>query len=136
MRIILDQEEINPYRSLLVRNLVAYNDKNGPLENWEYAGFYALDEREELCGGIQGQFEWDWFHINHLWVKNPRQGLGRRLMQQLEVFVKEKGKRGLFVDTFAFQNRPFYENCGFEVFGTIEAAAQEHARYFLMKRFS
>jgi len=134
MELIADHRPDNPLRRKLIEALVAFNDRNGPSEDWRFVGFYALDEDGELEGGLQGAFEWDWLHVTHLWAREPRRGLGRRLMAAAEGLVFERGKRGLFLDTLAFQARPFYEKLGFAVIGTIEGAAGEHARYFMAKR--
>ena len=135
MRIIAQHlEEEDPYREELVRELIAYNDKNGPLEKWEYIAFYALDDAGALIGGVHGNLEWDWLHIRHLWVKDPGKGIGRQLMAQAEKFTQEKKKTGILLDTFAFQAKIFYEKIGFTLMGTIENAAGPHARYFMIKR--
>ncbi|MDD3182653.1 MAG: GNAT family N-acetyltransferase [Alphaproteobacteria bacterium] len=135
MKIVADHRDDNPYRKPLVKNLVAYNDTNGPLEHWQYVGFYAQDDDGQLIGGVQGFFEWDWLHISHLWVKETRQGLGRELVKTIESYAKQEKKVGVFLDTFAFQARGFYEKQGYVVFGTIENAAGPNARYFLSKKF-
>jgi len=136
MKIVADHRQDNPYRTTLVRELVAYNDKNAPPENWQYAGFYALSDEGQLLGGIQGNFEWDWLHLTHLWVREAGRGLGRQLVENAEAFAKEKGKRGIFLDTLDFQARPFYEKLGFTVVGKIENAAGSNARYFMSKHIS
>jgi GNAT superfamily N-acetyltransferase len=136
MNIVADHRYDNPYRLALVRGLVAYNDSHGPLENWRYVGFYALDDEGALAGGLQGAFEWDWLHVHHLWVCNSRQGLGSRLIATAEAHVRAQGKRGLFLDTMGFQARGFYEKMGFTLVGAIEQAASEHARYFMAKRLA
>jgi hypothetical protein len=41
----------------------------------------------------------------------------------------------LWLDTFSFQARPFYEKLGYEVFGQLEDYPRGHSRYFLQKRF-
>jgi GNAT superfamily N-acetyltransferase len=135
MNLIADHREDNPYRRTLVSELVAYNDQHA-LEYWQYVGFYVLDENNQLAGGIQGNCEWDWLHITHLWVKDRGLGLGRQLVEAAESFAKEHGKRGLFLDTFDFQARPFYERLGFVVIGKIENAAGANTRYFLSKHIS
>lgn len=134
MKIIADHRDDNPYRKPLVKNLVAFNDANGPLENWQYVGFYALDDEENLIGGVQGNFEWDWLHITHLWVKESRKRLGHELVKAIESYARKENKVGVFLDTFAFQARGFYEKQGYTLFGTIENAAGPQARYFLSKK--
>jgi GNAT superfamily N-acetyltransferase len=136
MNLIADHRQDNPYRKTLVDELVAYNNQHAPLENWQYVGFYALDDTVQLVAGIQGNFEWDWLHITHLWVRNRGHGLGRQLVEAAEGFAKERGKRGLFLDTLDFQARPFYERLGFAVIGKIENAAGTSARYFMSKGIS
>jgi ribosomal protein S18 acetylase RimI-like enzyme len=136
MDLIADHRADNPYHQTLVRELVAYNNRHPPLENWQYAGFYALGEDDQLAGGIQGNFEWDWLHITHLWVRTPGLGLGRQLVEAAAGFAKQHGKRGLFLDTLDFQARSFYERLGFIVIGKIENAAGASARYFMSKHIS
>ncbi|MDB5536981.1 MAG: Acetyltransferase family protein, partial [Devosia sp.] len=40
---------------------------------------------------------------------------------------------GIWLDTFSFQARPFYEKLGYSVFGTIPDYPPGGARYFLSK---
>lgn len=134
MKITTTHQESTPYREALIRELVGYNDLHGPPESWEFIGFYALDEKEQLVGGLHGHFEWDWLHVTHLWVRDRRQGLGQRLLEVAEAFAKQREKRGLFLDTFEFQAKPFYEKMGFVEIGKIENAAGSYARYFMSKQ--
>jgi GNAT superfamily N-acetyltransferase len=136
MKFITDHRGENPYRKILVRELVGYNEQKGHPGNWQPVGFYALDMDGQLVGGIQGNFEWDWLHITHLWVRDSGRGLGRQLMESAERFAKEQRKKGLFLDTLEFQARPFYEKLGFSVMGTIENAAGSNTRYFMSKHIS
>jgi GNAT superfamily N-acetyltransferase len=134
MRIEVHHNFDNPLREELTRGLIAFNDRNGPPENWRHIGFYAFDEQDTLCGGLVGDFEWDWLRVSHLWVKTPRQGLGARLMAEAVAAARARGSSGLYLDTMGFQARGFYEKMGFEMFGAIEGAAGPHARYFMKKR--
>jgi len=56
-------------------------------------------------------------------------------MKAAEAYAKEEKKTGVFLDTYAFQAKGFYEKLGYVIFGTIENAAGPHARYFLSKKF-
>lgn len=41
----------------------------------------------------------------------------------------------MWLDTFEFQARPFYEKQGFTLFGALEGGNGATPRYFLKKRF-
>ncbi len=62
------------------------------------------------------------------------QGLGRALMQRAEAFGRERGIIGIYLDTFEFQSRGFYEKLGYSLFGQIEDHPRGLHRYFLQKR--
>jgi hypothetical protein len=40
------------------------------------------------------------------------------------------------LETHSFQARPFYEKCGYKVFGTLEDYPPGHAKFFLRKRLA
>ena len=61
-------------------------------------------------------------------------GVGRELMQRVETLGRERGLIGVFLDTFEFQARPFYEKLGYSLFGTIDDHPRGQHRYFLQKR--
>jgi GNAT superfamily N-acetyltransferase len=59
--------------------------------------------------------EYNWLFIKYLVMQEEFRGmgLGSRLMRDAETIVRERGYFGLFLDTFEFQARPFYEKLGF-----------------------
>jgi GNAT superfamily N-acetyltransferase len=89
-----------------------------------------------VTGGLYGYQLFDWLFIQFVAV--PRalqgQGVGRDLMARAESWARERGLAGLWLDTFAFQARPFYEKLGFTVFGTIENHPRGSRRFFMQKR--
>ena len=60
-------------------------------------------------------------------------GLGTDLMAQAEAEARRQGCREMWLDTFAFQARPFYERLGFEVFGQLDGPAPAFPRWFMKK---
>jgi hypothetical protein len=44
-----------------------------------------------------------------------------------------RGCHGVWLDTFTFQARGFYERLGYSVFGAIEDYPPGHSRHFLKK---
>ncbi len=135
MKIRYTNSNEDPKHAQLVKGLVGYNDEAGPLEHWEWVAFYAEDDDGTLLGGVQGNFEWDYLAIKRLWVAKQDNGLGGLLLKEAEDFARSKNKKGVWLDTFAFQAKGFYEKQGYKVFGTIPNAAGAHDRYFLCKRF-
>jgi ribosomal protein S18 acetylase RimI-like enzyme len=57
-------------------------------------------------------------------------------MRRAEAEALERGCRGVYVDTFHFQARGFYEKLGFAVFGTLEGMPAGGARYYLSKKLA
>jgi hypothetical protein len=57
-------------------------------------------------------------------------------MAEAETIARTRGYIGVWLDTFEFQAKPFYERLGYEVFGQLEGAQGAIARYFLKKRFT
>jgi GNAT superfamily N-acetyltransferase len=62
------------------------------------------------------------------------QGLGTDLMAQAEAEAVRQGCRDIWLDTFAFQARSFYERLGFEVFGQIDGPPPAFPRVFMKKQ--
>ena len=57
-----------------------------------------------------------------------------RTAAKAEAWARERNLAGMWLDTFAFQARPFYEKLGFSVFGTIEDHPRGSRRFFMQKR--
>jgi GNAT superfamily N-acetyltransferase len=94
-------------------------------------------DTEELLGGLWGGTAYSFLHIELLYLPDELRGagLGRQLMTQAEQEAIRRGCRGVWLDTFSFQARGFYERLGYTVFGTFEDYPPGHSRYFLKKIF-
>ncbi|MBB5710234.1 GNAT family N-acetyltransferase [Sphingomonas xinjiangensis] len=95
------------------------------------------DEDGAAVGGLWGKTGYDWLFVEYLVVPEAyrRQALGNALMREAESVARARGCVGMWLDTFDFQARGFYEKLGFEVFGTLEDHPVGHRRFFLRKRF-
>lgn len=96
-----------------------------------------LTDDDVVTGGIVGMTNFDWLIVQYLFVPEARrrQGIGTRLMAEAERFATERGCVGAWLDTFAFQARPFFEGLGYSLVGTIEDHPIGSGRHFLSKRF-
>lgn len=106
-------------------------------------GFWPLalilrDDAGEVAGGAVGVAFWNWLFIDMLWIRPELrgQGWGARLLADAEAEARQRHCTGVWLDTFSFQARPFYEARGYEVFGEIAEHPAGHTRYFLKKKLS
>jgi GNAT superfamily N-acetyltransferase len=88
------------------------------------------------AGGLTGFSLYGWLFVKMFYLpEDLRRGrLGTALLRRAEEEARARGCVGIYLDTFSFQARPFYERQGYRVFGTIEDHPPGHARHFLMKR--
>ena len=87
--------------------------------------------------GILFLTTFDWLFVHLLWVAEPyrRQGIGSRLIKDVEAVARERNCRGAYVDTFTFQAPKFYERLGYREFGRLEDFPPGHSRIWLAKMF-
>jgi GNAT superfamily N-acetyltransferase len=87
-------------------------------------------------GGLWGRIAYDWLFIELLGLPDAARGngLGRRIMDRAETIAREAGCEGIWLDTFEFQARGFYEKLGYELFGTLGDHPTGHKRFFMQKR--
>ena len=87
-------------------------------------------------GGLYGYVLFDWLFIQYVAVPLDRQGqgIGGQLMRQAEAWARQRGLVGMWLDTFSFQARPFYERLGFSAVGEIGDHPRGASRFFLAKR--
>ena len=123
----------------VLNELVAHNDAaSGRKSGYQAIALLVRDDDGNPAGGLTGRVIFDWLFIELLAVPTAQRGsgLGTELMRRAEAFAREQGLAGVWLDTFSFQARPFYEKLGYEVFGTLEGHPRGGARYFLAKHFS
>ena len=99
-------------------------------------GLLLHDDVGQVEGGLWGWSERGRFFVQLLFVPQRRrhQRLGTRLIARACDVARRRGCRTIWLDTFSFQARPFYERLGFSLFGTLADYPLGGARYFLVKR--
>ena len=111
-------------RAPIRRSLRAYNLARMPhvrKNTGTYAAFIE-DEAGEVVGGLWAERVFDWLFVDLLVVpENLRgRGIGADLMARVEAHARALGTIGIWLDTFGFQARGFYEKQGYSCFGTLE----------------
>ena len=119
------------WRPLLAFNQAAVGDAAGE----PFALTLKAPGSEAVAGGVWGLAQWGSFYIALMFVPEQArgQGLGSALMARAEAHARARGCRQAWLDTYAFQARPFYERLGFTVFGQIDGPAPIFPRYFMQK---
>ncbi len=93
-------------------------------------------ETNAILGGLTGKSFHDWLYINLFFLPESLRGqnLGTKLIAQAEAIARARNLTGIWLDTFEFQARPFYEKQGFTLFATLPDHPAGQNRYFLQKR--
>ncbi len=125
-------------REAILDTLIEHNTRSAGPARWVPLAIVLRSPGETTVqGGLWGACYYDWCFIELLAVPEPArgQGLGRRLMAEAEAFARSYGAVGIWLDTFSFQARGFYEKLGFKAFGEIDGYPAGHKRFFMQRRF-
>lgn len=121
----------------IFKPLVTFNtEATGRASPRQEAVFHIVGDAGVPVGGLAGWSTFDWFFVVGLFVPETLrgQGVGRELIGRAETYAREQGLIGIWLDTFDFQARGFYEKLGFTVFGTLDDHPVGGKRFFLKKR--
>lgn len=113
--------------------LDAYNTQFSPTEFEDFVVVLKTPS-DTVVGGIFSQAWAGMLFIKWAWIDEAyrRQGFGLELMARSEEEGRKRGCSAVYLDTFDFQARPFYEKQGYKLFGEIDYPAG-FKRYFLQK---
>ncbi len=117
--------------------LEAFNTSQaGPSPHQPLSILIKHPETNAILGGLTGASSHDWLFIKLLFIPESLRGqnLGTKLMAQAESIARARNLTGIWLDTFEFQARAFYEKQGFTLFATLPDHPKGHNRYFLQKR--
>jgi len=123
-------------REAILAPLVAHNDAMvGPTARHPVA-IVLRDAAGDIVGGLWGMTGFSWLFVQYLAVAPALkgQGHGRALMLAAEDEARRFACVGIWLDTFSFQARGFYEKLGYDVVGRIDDFPPGEARFFLRKR--
>lgn len=123
----------------ITKPLVQFNIANrGTIEDKpDFAILVRDPDTNEVLGGLYGSDGYGWAFVKYLVVPEKFRGqkLGTRLIEEAEKIARDRGYIGIWLDTFEFQARPFYEKMGYTLFGELEGGPNAAGRYFLKKKF-
>lgn len=121
--------------TVVLAQLRAYNIRRGGNPHVRTLAVMLTNEEGNHVGGLWGKFSYDWLFIELLAVPEEYRGInyGKALMDKAEVIARTNGCIGVWLDTYEFQARGFYERLGFEIFGELNDHPVGQKRFFLRK---
>jgi GNAT superfamily N-acetyltransferase len=131
--IVIEEKPTKETLAILDNGLDVYNAKFSP-EHFEEFVTALKTPAGEVKGGIYALTWAGMLFIKWLWIDEAyrRNGHGRKLMASAEEEGRRRGCTTVWLDTFEFQARPFYEKLGYSSFGTLDYPAG-FKRFFLQK---
>jgi len=138
LEIVFDPLPPDALARFVVDHLDNHNVAATGLSTWYPVGFFLKNARGAWLGGLLGSLWGGWLHVRTLWVDPIArdQGNGTRLLRAAEEYAVERGCFAATLETHSFQARPFYEKCGYRIFGTLEDYPPGHAKFFMHKRLA
>ena len=108
----LDEE----YYKIIDYEFNKYAVQNGVECNYKPYNFIAK-ENDKIVGIITGHTYYKEVHIGDLIVLEEyrNKNIGRKLMETVENYFKNKGFENMNLTTYGFQAPEFYKKCGFEI---------------------
>jgi GNAT superfamily N-acetyltransferase len=117
--------------------LVNYNaSRVGETPFRQFALLLREPQRVEIVGGLYAYLLYDWLSIELLIIPESYRGhgFGTELVRRAETYAVNAGCVGVWLNTFSFQARGFYEKLGYEVFASLDEHPRGSQRFFLRKR--
>ncbi|MBS3850310.1 GNAT family N-acetyltransferase [Devosia sp. BSSL-BM10] len=137
MKIVVDTNPVAADYDIIADGLLAFNAAASGRPRTAKTDFAVLlrDDDGATVGGLWGAVFSDWLFIELLYVPDSLRGqdLGSQLMAKAEGHARAQDLTGIWLDTYSFQARPFYEKLGFAVVGEIVDMPPGSSRYFLSK---
>lgn len=117
--------------------LMEFNARSSAYEydGRELAVQLLASDKQTVIGGLLGSTSYGYLHIDALFVPDSLRGIGfgRILVGMAEEEAAKRGCVGVWLDTFSFQSRGFYEKLGYSLFGELPNNPPGHMRYFFKK---
>ena len=122
-------------RSVIIAGLIGYNQAKTGRKDARALVVAIEDEQGQVIGGLWGRTSYDWLFVELLFVPDALrgQGVGTDLMRRAEAEALARGCHSVWLDTFEFQARGFYERLGYTCFAELANYPAGFSRYFMTR---
>lgn len=134
--IVVPAEPDASHRAVVMEALDAFNKKAAAPSAFQSLAILINDPvTGKPAGGLWGKTAYDWCFVELFVIPEQFRGqdLGSKVLAQAEEIARARGCVGLWLDTYWFQARGFYEKQGYEVFASLDDYPRGGPRYFLKK---
>jgi len=116
--------------------LTNYNESFTGVVFREKISSFVKTDSGEIVGGILGEINWGWLHIQGLWIDESIRlgGWGTKLLSRMEEYALSKDTTNIRLETTTFQALDFYIKSGYSIFGELPDMPPGHTSYFLQKQ--
>lgn len=136
LRITVPEHPTDAERDAVVGPLRTHNLRHAGDPATRPVAVMLTDETGRHVGGLWAKCGYGWMFVELLAVPEAHRGkdYGTALMQEAERIARTHDCVGMWLDTYEFQARGFYEKLGFEVFGVLDDHPPGQKHFFLRKR--
>ena len=133
--LFVSEEAAPEHRAAILALLSEFNGRQAGPAAVTPLSLTLRGEDGAVAGGLYATSAYDWLIVELVLVPEAMRGrgVGSALLARAEEIARARGCIGIWLDTFSFQARGFYERLGFRVFGAVEDHPVGAARYFLKK---
>ena len=116
--------------------LYDFNSSTTGITDGVLLGVFLRDEAERIVAAAAGHTWGGTCELRQVWVAAQArgQGLGRRLMAEVEAETVRRGCQQLILTTHSFQAPEFYRKLGFELLFELPDYPRGHSQLLFCKR--
>ncbi len=133
----LDIEECSSSQDqdAIVAILRRYNTLQAGLANYKRLDLMIRNAEGKIIAGLCGETRWGWLSVETLAVEEGyrHQKIGSQLLAAAEAEAQKRHCHGVFLDTYSFQAREFYERKGYTVYGKLEDFPKGYTKFYFWK---
>ena len=120
-----------------IEALISAHNQQSSVPDVQHYAFAAYDASGAFEGGVKGRYRpGAWAELNQLAVTARHKGVGTRLCQQVEAYLKAQNCTAICLSTLGNQAEGFYQKLGFTEYARLPGFAGQFDRIFMKKNIA